>query len=61
MPSICFLLAKKQTDKEVQSIKLELQDFTASEIHEHFQYSRSTLVETKYSPPVMVLAKPNIK
>jgi hypothetical protein len=28
---------KKATDKEVQSIQLELQDFTESEIHEHFQ------------------------
>jgi ribosomal protein L9 len=32
-----FLFArKKATDKEVQSIQLEIQDFTASEIHEHF-------------------------
>ena len=36
--AINFLFArKKATDKEVQSIQLELQDFTASEIHEHFQ------------------------
>jgi hypothetical protein len=27
----------KATDKEVQSIQLEIQDLTASEIHEHFQ------------------------
>jgi hypothetical protein len=27
-------------NKEIQSIQLEIQDFTASEIHEHFTTSR---------------------
>ena len=36
--AINFLFArKKASDEKVQNIQLDLEDFTASEIHEHFQ------------------------
>jgi hypothetical protein len=61
MPSISFLLAKKQLIKKFRASNWNYKTSQQVKSMNIFNQSRSTLVETKYSLPVMVLAKQNIK